>query len=84
MELQLDRLFDGPPVGYVAARQAASLHPVAEPLSFRHFSHEMLQVLTRMLQPVVLGACCLIGVLARQHMPCPRWLRSGCCRWWPG
>ena len=44
MELQLDRLFDGPPAGYTAKAQAASLAPVPEPLSFRHFSHDMLQV----------------------------------------
>ena len=44
MELQLDRLFDGPPAGYTAKAQAASLGAVPEPLSFRHFSHDMLQV----------------------------------------
>ena len=44
MELQLERLFDGPPPNYLALCQAASMAPVAEPLSFRHFSREMLQV----------------------------------------
>ena len=43
MELCLESLFDGPPEGHVGG----GLDPGSQPLSFRSFSRDMLQVLPR-------------------------------------
>ena len=43
MELQLESLFDGPAAAGSLPRSSC-LGPVSQPLSFRHFTRDMLQV----------------------------------------
>ena len=43
MELRLEDLFDGPPQG--SGCLGPLMDPGSQPLSFRHFSRDMLQVL---------------------------------------